>query len=276
LTDAPWFPLYVKDWLVATRRLTAEQRGLYMDLLCFAWEDGGLPEDVEAVRRLTQSTPAVWKRAWPDIASKFEVRGGRRVNKRLEQVRDEMLASVAAKSKAGKAGAARRWQPHASAMPVPLAEGMANDSYSHSHPQSHSHNSSLTLAVVARGTPAPGSFELSPGQLQAAAPGLIGAWSNIAAIDGQPFTAVTVRSHPKVTAALRAHADIDWWGDLFRRVVASDFLAGRQPMRDGRVFIADLFWVLDHAEEIAAGRYDNRAPGSKNAAALAEVLKDLA
>jgi uncharacterized protein YdaU (DUF1376 family) len=259
LTDAPWFPLYVKDWLVATRRLTAEQRGLYMDLLCFAWEDGGLPLDVEAMRRLTQSTTAVWKRAWPDLAGKFEVRDGRWVNRRMERVRDEMLRMVEKKSKAGKAGAARRWQAHASAMPVPLADTMANDSYSHSYPHSHPqpHNSSLTLAVVAR-APAPGSFDLSPGQLQAAAPGLIGAWNNLAASDGQPFKDVTVRSHPKVTAALRAHADIDWWGDLFRRVVVSDRLNGRHVYPDGGTFTADLFWVLDKCEEIAAGRYDNR------------------
>lgn len=114
-------------------------------------------------------------------------------------------------------------------------------------------------------------LELSPGQLQAAVPGLVGAWNNIAACS-PPFVEATFRSHPKATVALRAHPDIDWWSGLFRRVVASDFLAGRQPMRDGRTFVADVLWCLDHAEEIAAGRYDNRAPAAPvdpNAASVA-------
>lgn len=98
-----------------------------------------------------------------------------------------------------------------------------------------------------------GQYDLSPGQLQAAAPGLIGAWNAIAA-SAPPFVAVEgVRSNPKLTYALRAHPSIDWWGDLFQRVVRSDFLRC-----DAKMAPVDLWWVLDHYEEIAAGRYDNR------------------
>lgn len=118
-------------------------------------------------------------------------------------------------------------------------------------------------------------LELSSGQIQAAVPGLVGAWNNIAG--GQsPFVAVTVRSHPKATAALRAHPDIDWWAALFARVASSDFLRGLIAMADGRAFIADFFWCLDKADAIAAGRYDNRSKTSGNAAELAAALKDLA
>lgn len=117
---------------------------------------------------------------------------------------------------------------------------------------------------------------LSPGQLQAAAPGLIGAWNNVAAVV-EPFTAVDgVRSHPKVTAALRAHPDMDWWTEVFRRVALSDFLRGLESLRDGRRFVADFWWVLEHADAIASGRYDNRDRASTNAAVLDKVLRDLA
>lgn len=96
--------------------------------------------------------------------------------------------------------------------------------------------------------------ELSPGQLQAAVPGLVGAWNNLCAVEGSPFKPVSVRSHPKATHALRAHPDIDWWAALFARVAASDFLR-----RDARMAPVDFWWVLDNCEEIAAGRHDNRA-----------------
>lgn len=110
-------------------------------------------------------------------------------------------------------------------------------------------------------------LDLSPGQLQASALGLFGAWNNLCALDDSPFHTVTVRSHPKATQALRAHPDIDWWAELFTRVGASDFLR-----RDAKMAPADLWWVLDHADEIAAGRYDNRAPqaiADPNAASVA-------
>jgi hypothetical protein len=101
-----------------------------------------------------------------------------------------------------------------------------------------------------RGAPA---LELSSGQLQAAVPGLVGAWNNLCAVEGSPFQSVTVRSHPKATAALRGHPDINWWADLFARVARSDWLR-----RDARIAPVDFWWVLEHVEEIAAGRYDNR------------------
>ncbi len=112
--------------------------------------------------------------------------------------------------------------------------------------------------------PSPVGLELSNGQLQAAAPGLVGAWNNVCAVDGSPFVAVTCRSHPRITAALRDHPDINWWADLFVRVASSDFLR-----RDAKIAPADLWWVLDHVEEIAAGRYDNRAPVAQTPKAAA-------
>lgn len=116
----------------------------------------------------------------------------------------------------------------------------------------------------------PGPLVLSPGQLQASVPGLVGAWNNIAAVS-PPFVAVTVRSHPTATQALAAHPDIDWWSDVFRRVVASDSLSGRRAFRDGGTFVADFWWCLENADKIAAGRYDNRAavPVDPNAASIA-------
>lgn len=265
MTDAPWFPLYAKDWLMDTVELSHEQKGVHVDLLAIAWDREGLPIELDAVRKLARCSVGAWKRIWPALAAKWPELGGKRVNRWLEQQREATMVFAANKSRAGKAGAAKRWQCHPSAIDVPLA----NDSYSQSQSQPQSHNGSLSLAVGARVTPPP--VELSPGQLQAAVPGLVGAWNNLCAVEGSPFQPVTVRSHPKATAALRAHPDIDWWAELFTRVGASDWLR-----RDARMAPVDFWWVLDHCEEIAVGRHDNRVALSKTGIALAEVLKDLA
>jgi hypothetical protein len=113
------------------------------------------------------------------------------------------------------------------------------------------------LALVA--SPPSSEFELSPGQIRAAGPGLVEAWNTIVASRAEfAGKAATVRGdHPKVYSALREHPAIDWWSDLFRRVVASDVLSGRKPWRDGDLKAVDLFWVLRNADPVAAGAYDN-------------------
>ncbi len=269
MTDAPWFPLFVSDWLTETRDLTHEMRGVHADLLCLAWKQDGLPTDPEAIRKLAQCSPKTWAKVWPDLSAKWMERDGRLVNARQEAERVVTGDISQKRREAGRKGAAAKWQTHGKRSDCQ----MANDGHTHNNTvQNTTTERELTLSLVARApSPAIGAIELSPGQLQAAVPWLVGAWNNLCALDGSPFKPVTVRSHPKATQALRAHPDIDWWVALFQRVAASDFLR-----RDAKMAPADLWWVLDHVEEIAAGRYDNRAVQSKTAAALAEVLRDLA
>lgn len=264
MTDAPWFPLFVSDWLTETRDLTLEQRGVHADLLCLAWKQDGLPIDPEAIRRLAQCSPKAWAKTWPALAPKWTERDGRLVNPRQEAERGVAGDISQKRSAAGRKGAAAKWQTHGKAMMANLA----NDGHNTTQQNTTVHERELTLSLVAR-EPAP-AIELSTGQLQAAVPGLLGAWNNVCAVDGLPFKEVLfVRAHPKATQALRAHPDINWWAELFVRVTASDFLR-----RDANMAPVDLWWVLDHCEEIAAGRYDNKLTG--NDAVLARVLKDLA
>lgn len=293
MTDFPWFPLYVDDWTRSTATMTDEQAGAYMRLLCHAWAENGLPTDEAAIRAIGRWSPAAWKRIWPVVSTKWFEHEGRLMNGRQERERQGRDAFRDARSAAGKRGASQRWQSHSTAngkaIAQPMAQPMANDSDPHPHPQVHPQESEQkTLTLVAGASVPPSAVELSTGQLQAAVPGLVGAWNNIAAVVS-PFVAVSgFRSHPKATAALRAHPDIDWWSGVFSRATASDFLRGVQPMSDGRTFVADFWWCLDNAEKIAAGRYDNRervapaapmtkaqAISARNAASAAAVIASL-
>jgi uncharacterized protein YdaU (DUF1376 family) len=264
LTDAPWFPQYAKDWLMQTVELSYEQKGIHHDLLCLSWERD-IPIDSDAVRRLTRCTPSTWRKVWPVLEPRWLEVDGKRINEWLETQRQKTLGFRQAMSEAGRKGAAER----VARLRPGSSQAQARLNHTQSQVQVHPQESSLSLTLVAREPGLP--IDLSPGQLQAAVPGLVGAWNNLCAVDGSPFQAVTVRSHPKATAALRAHPDINWWADLFASVGASDFLR-----RDARMAPVDFWWVLDHCEEIAAGRHGNRERQSLNGAALAEVLKDLA
>ena len=44
---SPAFLFYVKDWLgdAKVRAMSNEARGVYIDLLCYCWQDGALPAD---------------------------------------------------------------------------------------------------------------------------------------------------------------------------------------------------------------------------------------
>lgn len=44
--DAPWFKMFVRDWLEATRGLDPDVRGIYIDCLCIMYDrDGPIPDD---------------------------------------------------------------------------------------------------------------------------------------------------------------------------------------------------------------------------------------
>ncbi len=282
MTDFSWFKTYVQAWIALTDPWTDEQGGAHMRLLCVAWTRGFLPIDPDAIRQIRRWSPGAWKRIWPALEPEWPVVDGKRINLALEAHREDSHRRIEAARSGGKASAAARTKQPTAVEP-PLngrstgVERQSNTLAKRSEAEL-SNNGSLSLAVGAR---VPPPIDLSPGQLQAAVSGLVGAWNNICAVEGQPFVAVNVRSHPKATQALRLRPEIDWWAEVFRRVVASDWLR-----RDARFAPAGFWWVLEHAEEIAVGQHDNRervAPltkadelAARRAAATAEVLASFA
>ena len=92
--QSPSFQFYARDWLASSsvRRMTLAERGAYIDLLAYAWQDGGLPDDDAEIARLLQVSLRVWRTLAPRVRARFEVQDGQLINARLEGVRAEQAA----------------------------------------------------------------------------------------------------------------------------------------------------------------------------------------
>lgn len=136
-----WMPFYVGDYLAATGRLTTEQHGAYLLILLDYWKNGPPPNDDAVLAALARMAPPAWKKARAALVGFFEIRDGLWIQKRVEQERCKASEITEERSKAGSAGAAKRWQNHkpkngkrmANAIALPMANGQQNDAPSPSH-----------------------------------------------------------------------------------------------------------------------------------------------
>lgn len=105
-----WMPLYVKDYLGATSRLTTEQHGAYMLLIMDYWLNGPLPDDDAMLAQIARLSPEQWGKHRPSIERLFSVHEGqwrhRRIDREIEAARDRKKQAV----ERGKAGAKARWE----------------------------------------------------------------------------------------------------------------------------------------------------------------------
>lgn len=100
-----YMPLYVSDFVVSTQSLTQAQLGAYIRLLCFAWSEGGLPNDYEACSRIAGGIP---KEDWAVIRKRLQVFDAGTSEERLSHPRMEKVRVKACKAyEARVAGAAK-------------------------------------------------------------------------------------------------------------------------------------------------------------------------
>lgn len=136
-----WMPFYVGDYLSATGRLTTEQHGAYLLILLDYWKNGPPPNDDAVLCQIARLSPAAWRKAKPALLGFFDITDGLLIQKRVERERARAAEVSDERSKAGKVGAAKRWQRGkqkngkriANANDLPLANGQQNDAPSQSH-----------------------------------------------------------------------------------------------------------------------------------------------
>ena len=173
---SPAFRFYAADFVTDTQSWTAEEVGVYVRLLCSEWINGSIPpmsdEDgtangkpmaepmaqpmadakqmVSRLARIAGITEDQLLRVWPQVGGKFSKgEDGNLYNSRLEHERGKQIAYRNEKSKAGAAGAEKRWNAarisaqadstaNGTAIVLPLANGIANDGGSFSSSSSFS------------------------------------------------------------------------------------------------------------------------------------------
>lgn len=131
----PAFQFYATDWLADANvnRMTAEERGYFINLLCYQWLEGSLPGDPKALAEMLRAHSGRFAKAWDRILSaRFESRGdGRLVNRRLEAQRKIQEDYRIKKSIAGALGNEKRWGRVSHSDRTPIATGsrgaIAND-----------------------------------------------------------------------------------------------------------------------------------------------------
>lgn len=104
-----WMPLYVKDYLAATSRLSAEQHGAYLLLIMDYWLNGPLPDDDAALAQVAHLPLEQWSKHRPSIARFFAIGNGEWRHYRIDK---ELLAARDRRDQAkerGKLGAEARW-----------------------------------------------------------------------------------------------------------------------------------------------------------------------
>jgi len=95
------FVFYPTDFLLGTALFSASEVGAYIRLLCYQWQEGSLPNDENLLTRLACSSLSDVQA----IISKFQQgTDGKLRNRRLEEVRKELIASRKRRSNAGKQG----------------------------------------------------------------------------------------------------------------------------------------------------------------------------
>lgn len=106
----PWFPFYAADWRLSNtvRAMTFEQRGVYVELLVIAWDDGmerpSLPDDNAKLAALTGLGKRWLKVGRPVLEMCFIQTDDGWQNERLCHVWEVQHARYELRSMAGKLG----------------------------------------------------------------------------------------------------------------------------------------------------------------------------
>jgi len=90
MESGPAFLLNAEAFLVGTASMTAAEVGIYIRLLCHAWDSGPLPDNQHALFRLCCAVDDDEKQIVRKVVSnKFQKLEGRLINARLEKLRQD-------------------------------------------------------------------------------------------------------------------------------------------------------------------------------------------
>jgi uncharacterized protein YdaU (DUF1376 family) len=106
MAKPPAFQFYPKDYIASTRTMPVEARGVYTDLLAYAWEEEGLPSDLRGLEMFVGLSKRKFVSIWETyLADRWTSDGnGRLVNQRQEEEREKQRRWREKSAKGGRAG----------------------------------------------------------------------------------------------------------------------------------------------------------------------------
>lgn len=110
---SPAFQFYPKEFITDSNvaGMSLQERGAYITLLCYCWQDGTLPNHPKRLAQMVGLPPRAFSRIWPALSVCFREREGLLIHPRLEKEREKQAAFSRRQSDA----AASRWdKPDAS------------------------------------------------------------------------------------------------------------------------------------------------------------------
>lgn len=113
MAKSPAFQFYPRDFLSdpKVQLFTTEEVGAYTLLLCIAWMEGGIPDDMEAMAKWTRMDPSSFQVAWKHLQGCFTRDphdSTRWVQKRMEEIREEQRIRREKQVRGGQNSARKR------------------------------------------------------------------------------------------------------------------------------------------------------------------------
>lgn len=109
---SPAFQFYPKDFITDERvwRMSLQQRGAYITLLCACWLEQSLPSEIDALAKIVGVPETAFRKFWPGIQPCFTMRDdGRMVQKRLEMEREKQADYRRRMTDRATRAASKRW-----------------------------------------------------------------------------------------------------------------------------------------------------------------------
>ncbi len=105
------YPWYISNWRDSVTRLNLSlaERGLYRELLDYCYAvDGSLPPEERLLVSIAATNPSEFRKAWKAVKNLFEVRDGRYVHRKVDEVRPGLIEYHKNRAEAGKRGGLAR------------------------------------------------------------------------------------------------------------------------------------------------------------------------
>lgn len=121
--SSAWMPLYIGDYLGDTQRLTTEQHGAYLLLICDYWRNGPAPDDDTVLQQITKLDKASWKRHRAALSRLFQITEGEWRHKRIDRELSQAEENADRRTSKARAAAQARWgdaKSNAPSMPQAL------------------------------------------------------------------------------------------------------------------------------------------------------------